>query len=233
MIRKEGKGEVRRLISLFAILKLKEVMMRGIGKKNKGVFVTFDGPNGSGKSTLLASVARQLTFRGLEVLCTKEPTLSPLGQFVRTGEENYRGRIFACLIAADRYFHLENEILPALRQGKVVLSDRYVESSLALQRLDGLDLDFIWALNEQVYIPDLSIVLTASVEVLEGRLSLRSRLSRFERTKSRKNELKYYLEAAEFLSARGFNVFFLDNGITSLDQNVELTIQEIAILLDL
>jgi len=82
----------------------------------KGIFVTFEGPNGIGKSSLLDGVANQLAKFDVDILRTKEPTLSPLGQFVRTAEENYQGRILACLVAADRYFHLEKEVLPALRE---------------------------------------------------------------------------------------------------------------------
>jgi len=129
-----------------------------------------------------------------------------------------------------RYFHLEKKVLPALREGKIVLSDRYIESSLVLQRLDGLDIEFIWSLNSQICIPDLSVILTASVEILEQRLSQRSSSGRFERTKSRADELKYYLEAAEFLSKHGFNILLFDNGTTPLEQNVKKAVQKILTL---
>lgn len=191
----------------------------------EGIFVTFEGPNGVGKSTILEGVANQLV--SFDILKTKEPTLSPLGQFVRAAEEHYQGQILACLVAADRYFHLENEVLPALRKDKIILSDRYIESSLVLQRLDGLDIEFIWSLNSQICIPDLSVILTAPVEILEQRLSQRSSLGRFERTKSRTEELNYYLEAVEFLSKHGFNILLLDNGATSLNQNIEKVVQQI------
>lgn len=198
--------------------------------KRKGMFISFEGPNGVGKSSLLDGVMNQLTHLKFDVLKTKEPTLSPLGQFVRTAEEDYQGRILACLVAADRYFHLENEVLPALRLGKIVFSDRYIESSLALQRLDGLDIEFIWTLNSQVLIPDLSIILAAPAKILEQRLSQRSSFGRFERTKSRADELNYYLEAEEFLSKRGFNILLLDNGTTPLDQNIEKIVRQILAL---
>ncbi|MCD6233155.1 dTMP kinase [bacterium] len=196
----------------------------------KGIFVTFEGPNGVGKSSLIDSVANQLVQFKFDIFRTKEPTLSPLGEFVKSAEENYRGRILACLVAADRYFHLENEVLPALQEDKIVLSDRYIESSLVLQRLDGLDVEFIWDINSQICIPDLSVILTASVEILKQRLSQRNSLGRFERTKSRREELNYYLETAEFLSRHGFNILLLDNGTVPLEQNVKKVIQKILIL---
>lgn len=198
--------------------------------KRQGIFVSFEGPNGVGKSSLLESVANQLTQLSFDILQTKEPTLSLLGQFVRVAEENYRGRILACLVAVDRYFHLEDEVLPALQTGKIVLSDRYIESSLVLQRLDGLDIEFIWSLNSQICIPDLSVILTAPVEILEQRLSRRISFGRFERTKSRADELNYYLEAGKFLSKRGFNILLFDNGTTPLNQNIEKVVQQVLML---
>jgi len=199
-------------------------------KRQRGMFITFEGPNGVGKSSLLDGAANQLIQFGFDILRTKEPTSSPLGQFVRSAEENYQGQTLACLVAADRYFHLENEVLPAIQEGKIVLSDRYIESSLVLQRLDGLDIEFIWSLNSQICIPDFSIILTAPVKILKQRLSQRRSFGRFERTKSRTDELNYYLEAAEFLSKRGFNILLLDNGTTPLDQNIEKVARQILTL---
>ncbi len=198
--------------------------------KLKGLFVTFDGPNGVGKSSILRGVANQLMQIGFNIFETKEPTLSPLGQFVRNAEEVYKGRTLACLVAADRYFHIDHEILPALSEGKVVLSDRYIESSLVLQRLDDVEITFIWSLNSQIYVPDMSIILTARPEILDQRLVQRTQYSRFEKSKSRAEELKFYQEAAKFLSQRGFNVLFLENDVTPLARNVEQIVQKILTL---
>lgn len=200
--------------------------------KLSGLFVTFDGPNCSGKTSLLDGVADKLYQAGFEIHKTKEPTVSPLGEFIRQAEENYNGLTLASLVASDRYFHLEHEVLPALHEGKVVLSDRYVESSLALQRLDGIELETIWAFNCKIYIPDLSVILTAPVKILEERLAQRTSLSRFERTKSRAMELNYYLDAGEFLSIHGFNVLYLDNGDTALDENVTQVYKKIKNLIE-
>ena len=83
--------------------------------KHKGILVTFDGPNGVGKSTVINKVADILNASGLATLRTAEPTNSSLGQFIRTSEENCHGNTLAYLVTLDRYFHLENEILPAIR----------------------------------------------------------------------------------------------------------------------
>lgn len=195
-----------------------------------GLFVTVDGPNGVGKTTLVHGVVERLRQLGRDVHETSEPTASELGRLVRQSEAIYSGRTYACFVAADRYFHLDNEIMPALEQGKIVLSSRYVESSLVLQRLDGVPIDFIWELNSQVQVPDLSIVLTASPEILEQRLAQRSTHSRFELTTSRSKELEYYLGATAFLTAKGFNTLTLDNGNTSAEANVQRICGEIASL---
>jgi dTMP kinase len=196
-------------------------------KDNSGLFVTIDGPNGVGKSSLVSALVSRLHDVGVGVLETTEPTRSYLGQLVRKLETDYHGLVYACLIAADRYFHIASEIGPAVQSGQVVISTRYVESSLVLQRLDNVPLDFIWAINSQVLIPDISVILTAPPEVLERRLAERSVLSRFEETKGRVAELAYYLEAAQYISDHGFNVVLLDNGHTPLETNVTAVMKEI------
>ena len=144
----------------------------------KSLFVTFEGPNGAGKTTIIKEVAQKLGTLGCSVLRTKEPTSSSLGDFLRNAEELYGKEILACIAAADRYFHIEKEITPALAAGRIVLSDRYVESSLVLQRLDGCSLEFIWSINSQVLVPDLSIILVADPTILGQRLATeRTKLS--------------------------------------------------------
>jgi dTMP kinase len=186
----------------------------------KGSFVTFDGPNGVGKTSVFNGVADQLHQNGFEIVPTKEPTNSSLGRFILQAEESYSGRTLASLVAADRYFHLDNEVLPALRDGKIVLSDRYIESPLVLQRLDDVEVEFVWTLNSQFYVQDLSVILTASPKILKKRLAQRVSLGRFERTRFRAKELQYYLETVKFLSQHGFNILLIDNENVPLQENV-------------
>lgn len=199
---------------------------------SKGLFITFDGPNGAGKSSIIIGVKTQLAQMSFEIIKTKEPTSSQLGQFVKNAEEDYNGFILACLIAADRYFHIEHEILPAISAGKIVLCDRYVESSLVLQRLDGVEIDFIWLLNSFVVKPDLSVILLAQPDTLAHRLAQRTQFSRFEKSKSRIDELKYYKEAAEFLSQHGFNIMLIENDTTPIEENIKRVVTVIQILIE-
>lgn len=196
---------------------------------DKGFFITVEGPNGVGKSTIVNGLADRLRRMGFDVVGTKEPTASDLGNFVRQIESELSGVAYACLVAADRYRHLELEVVPALRLGKVVLSDRYVESSLVLQRFDGVDLDFIWALNSRIRVPDLSVILVASPETLAARLTGRPCRGRFERSMSRAMELEYYQDAACYLSARGFNVMVLDNGVNPPEKNIETITERVSL----
>lgn len=199
--------------------------------RTKGLFVSLEGPNGVGKSSILSGVVTQLAQSGFDVFQTREPTRSPLGQFVRDGEEVYKGKVLACLVGADRYFHLDHEIMPALSEGKIVICDRYIESSLVLQRLDGVDVEFIWSLNSQVYVPDLSVILTARAETLDRRLaSGRTKYSRFERDSGRAMEIQFYQEAADFLLQRGFKIVMIENDSTTLDKNIEKIVQKIKAL---
>lgn len=203
-------------------------------KPRQVLFVTVDGPNGVGKSTVIQGLGRRLTDAGLPVHLTTEPSLTPLGDFVRSAQEFCDGLSLACLVAADRYYHLETDISPHLARGELVICDRYVESSLVLQRIDGVDRDFIWLLNQKVLRPDLSVVLLAEPEVIEARLTGRGRTSRFERPRgSSAAECQFYREAGEFLSARaGFNVFSVDCTAAEPDAIIEVLTSKIIDLTD-
>jgi dTMP kinase len=180
---------------------------------DRGLLVTLDGPGGAGKSTAGALVAERLTSRGVPVLATTEPSQSELGKLARAGTERYRGLALACLVAADRYDHLETEIRPALAQGQVVVCDRYVAASLVLQRMDGVDEAMIWDLARYVELPDLAIILTARAELLVTRIAARGGShSRFERDPANSAvEASLYEAAADALRSRGVYVVAMDS----------------------
>ncbi|WP_410644351.1 dTMP kinase [Amycolatopsis sp. lyj-346] len=106
---------------------------------------------------------------------------------------------------------LTSEILPALAEGKVVLCDRYVASSLVLQGLDDIPLDVVWALNHGAYRPDLVCALSAPPADIEYRLRARGGHSRFERTPGSSFRETYgYLAATTFLHDQGWPVRVVD-----------------------
>lgn len=205
-----------------------------------GTLITLDGPGGVGKSTAARQVVDALAAAGLPVYATTQPSRSPLGELARYGTDTYRGMALACLCAADRHHQLATEILPALREGNVVVCDRYVASSLVLQGLDGLSAEVVWQLNCGVYRPDLSIILTGDPQVIDARLRARGGHSRFERAEDNSDrETGLYVHAVADLHAKGWPVATLDatidppdaiaSAIVSLIQNV-LTDKRLACL---
>lgn len=178
----------------------------------QGFFVVIDGPSGVGKSTVTALLGAQLAQRGLAVLTTKEPSRSRLGELARTGTEQYGGLALACLVTADRYHHLEQEIRPALAAGRIVLCDRYVPSSLVLQQMDGVDASFLWQLNQHTDTPDLTIILVGRPARSRARAHRRGIYSRFHRGPATAGviEQRLYRDTAVMFAALGHNVFVHD-----------------------
>jgi dTMP kinase len=179
--------------------------------RQAGILVSIDGPGGSGKSTVAAITAEILIGHGLTVHETTEPSRTPLGKLIRTGTDEYRGMALACLVAGDRHHHLAAEIRPALTAGQVVLCDRYVPSSLVLQRMDGIGWDIIRQLNDGADHPGLAVILNAAPEVIAARLNARGGHSRFERQPgSSHTESRLYHDTAERLAKEGWPVCVVD-----------------------
>ncbi|WP_433365352.1 dTMP kinase [Streptosporangium sp. CA-115845] len=175
-----------------------------------GLFVVVEGPNGVGKTTTTALLAERLRERGRAVHVTTEPSDTSLGRLIRASESTLTGRALALAVAADRCAHVEHEISPALAAGKVVISDRYVQSSLVLQRLDDLPLIDIWHYNAHVPPASLSCYLHHDPQVLQERLDQRSSRSRLERIGSPQREADLYGDAFGFLAARDWPQLRID-----------------------
>lgn len=133
-----------------------------------GLFVTFEGGEGAGKSTQIRRLADALRARGHEVVVTREPGGSPGAEAVRHvllsgAAESFGTRMEAILFAAARNDHVEAIIRPALAQGKVVLCDRFMDSSRVYQGVTGnLEPDFIETLQRVAIdgvVPDCTLML--------------------------------------------------------------------------
>lgn len=176
-----------------------------------GTLITLDGPGGVGKSTATRLITGALSEAGVPALSTAQPSRAPLGELARHGTDTYRGMALACLCAADRHHQLDAEIKPALRDGKVVVCDRYLASSLVLQGLDGLSAETVWQLNHGVYRPDLSVILNGDPAVIDHRLRTRGGHSRFERAEDNSDmESGLYVHAVVDLQSKGWPVETLD-----------------------
>jgi len=135
------------------------------------MFITFEGPDGSGKTTQIRLLARWLRARGREVALTREPGGTDIGDQIRDVLHNPLNADMIALTeillySADRAQHVAQLIQPALAAGKIVISDRYADSTLAYQGYGrGLDLDALRAITTFAtggLTPDLSLYLDIS-----------------------------------------------------------------------
>lgn len=137
----------------------------------RGKFVTFEGCEGSGKSTQIRLLSEKLTADGVDFIITREPGGSDVAEQIRRIILDGKNTAMcdeceALLYAAARVQHLKEIVAPALEAGKLVICDRYVDSSLAYQgAARGLGYDYIaeinsWALDK--YAPDLTVFLNIS-----------------------------------------------------------------------
>jgi dTMP kinase len=145
---------------------------------SKGCFIVFEGIDGSGKSEQYRRLARNLEKKRYPVVQTKEPTVDlPVGKLIRSilyQEQQVAEEALALLFAADRVDHTEKKIKPALEQGSVVVSDRYVYSSLAYQSggmKKELGLEWVRAINAYAVMPDMVVFLDITPDVGQSRLA--------------------------------------------------------------
>lgn len=139
-----------------------------------GLFVSFEGGEGAGKSTQIRRLAEALRQRGNDVLMTREPGGSPGAEAVRHvllsgAAEQFGTRMEAILFAAARNDHVEEVIRPALAAGKVVLCDRFMDSSRVYQGVTGnLEPEFVEALQRIAVngvVPDCTLILDLPASV--------------------------------------------------------------------
>jgi dTMP kinase len=143
---------------------------------SNGLFITFEGPDGAGKSTIINMVANELK----DALLTREPGGIDIAEQIRNvilNKENIAmdPRTEALLYAAARRQHLIEKVKPALEAGKVILCDRFVDSSLAYQgHARGLGIDEVLTINEfaiEQMMPDLTIYFDIEPELGLKRIS--------------------------------------------------------------
>lgn len=141
----------------------------------RGKFITFEGNEGCGKTTITTKVYNQLKSEGIDVILTREPGGIEIAEQIRKiildpSNDKMDARSEALLYAAARRQHLVEKVIPALKAGKVVLCDRFIDSSLAYQGYArGLGMEAILHVNEfaiEGNMPNLTILL--QVEIEEG-----------------------------------------------------------------
>lgn len=174
------------------------------------MFVTIEGPEGSGKSSVTKKVTEMLEKDGEEVVLTREPGGTPISEEIRNvildkKNTNMDSMTEALLYAASRRQHLVEKVWPLSKEGKIVISDRFIDSSLAYQGgARGLGIDKILSLNMYAtdgYFPDLTLLFDIDPEIGLARIKANAnrevnRLD-LEKLEFHKNVRKTFLELAK------------------------------------
>src|SRR3990167_7066103 len=142
-----------------------------------GKFIVIEGLDGSGKSAQIDLSIDYLKKIGKDVVVTKEPTMdSEAGKKIKQAlqqEIKLDPLELQSLYVQDRKEHLENKVIPALKEGKFVVSSRYVFSTFAYGASNGLDIDLLIKMNDNFLLPDLTIIIDVSPESCMERIENR------------------------------------------------------------
>ncbi|MHC1590326.1 MAG: dTMP kinase [Candidatus Hecatellaceae archaeon] len=167
----------------------------------KGKLIVFEGLDGSGKTTQALLLVEALKAKGFKACYTCEPTYWRVGDLLRLHVSRLKRRspvYEALLFAADRYEHAAREVRPKLRRGYLVVSDRYLHSSLAYQGASGLSLQWIKRINFFAPKPDAVIFLDVPAEeALKRKLKGKRSGRGFESLSFQRKVRKVYLKMAE------------------------------------
>lgn len=153
-----------------------------------GLFITFEGIDGSGKSTQMELCAQALEAKGHSVVLTRNPGGTEFGQELREILLHYPKSVYPIsellLFIADRAQHMDEVVFPALVEGKIVLCDRHIDSTVAYQGYGrNLPLDTIQTLNRiaiQTRKPDVTFLFDGPPDVLAERVNQRGKADRLE-----------------------------------------------------
>ena len=169
-------------------------------KARRGIFITFEGLDGCGKTTQLARLHETLSARGIDTLATREPGGSTVGERIRailldSRTANLSPRAELALMFADRAQHVKEIIEPALASGKIVLCDRYTDSTEAYQGYGrGLGSQLVLSLHRELcndLWPDLTLLLDSDLNASIAR-------ARSRNTKTESPEGRFENEDAAF-----------------------------------
>ena len=206
-------------------------------KKNTflGKFIVFEGLDGSGQSTQSGLLKDFLIENGYNVVLTKEPTLdSEAGRKIRKvldKELEISSKGLQELFIQDRREHLEKIIIPALKRGSIVISDRYFFSTFAFGASAGVDLEWLIKINNQFLYPNITFLLKVSPEICVDRIIKRgTKTTLFEKVEKLKNVWQTY----KILPERFDNIYVIDGekSIKGVFEQVEEVISRRLFLAD-
>ena len=175
----------------------------------RGKFIVFEGLDGSGLSTQALMLKEYLLKKDKKTVLTKEQTDSFIGGLIKSSlKEQIKTSplTLQLMFVADRSHHLDNEVEPALEEGKIVISDRYLFSTLAFGSLD-VDMEFLKIINSKFRKPDLTFIIDCSPETCMDRISKeRFHSEIFEEKGKLEKARKNYLSLKEYFP----NVYVID-----------------------
>ncbi|MEM4347759.1 MAG: dTMP kinase [Candidatus Altiarchaeota archaeon] len=137
------------------------------------MFIVLEGIDGCGKTTQAKLLSEFLKKNNFDVIMTAEPTENEIGKFIRevlSGLHVVDAKTLALLFTADRYEHLKKIIEPALKEGKIVISERYYYSTIAYQEAQGVSRQWLLELNKFVIMPDIAIVIDIDPKISSKRV---------------------------------------------------------------
>jgi len=174
-----------------------------------GKFIVFEGLDGSGLSTQALMLKEFLSKKGKKVILTKEQTDNAIGGLIKSFlKKHFETSPLALqfLFVADRAYHLDKEIEPALKEGKIIISDRYLFSTLAFGALD-IDMEFLKTINSKFRKPDLTFIIDCSPEICLKRISgERFHAELFEEKEKLEKVRKNYLSLKDYFP----NTYIID-----------------------
>jgi len=160
---------------------------------NKGFMIVFDGSNGAGKTTVINEVEKYLSAKNFEVLLTREPGGTPIGEKIRevildAATPEMTDITELMLFGAGRAQHIQEKIKPALQAGKIVISDRFDAATFSFQHYArGINLETISTINDLAlngFEPEMNIIL--DLEPVEGLKRVKSRGEGLDRLEDEK-----------------------------------------------
>ncbi len=168
----------------------------------EGKFIVFEGIDGSGKTTQAGLLANYLKNKKQDVVLTKNPTSGKIGALLKQYylKNSTLPLADALLFSADRAEQVETVIKPALKEGKIVLSDRYYYSNWIYQSIEGVDMEWLIEINKFFPKPDSVFLIDISPQkALERIKSARKpgEIEKFEKIKTLENLRKKYLDLAK------------------------------------
>ncbi len=202
-----------------------------------GKFITFEGGEGTGKSTQLKLLAEYLSSQGIEVITTKEPGGTEVGQELRKllvcgDKDKFDATAEALLYFADRRIHLTQKVWPALEQGKWVLSDRFADSTVAYQyygynkKLSKETLENLYKIAVGDFRPDLTFILDIDPKIGLARSFAKAEGMTVKETRFESRQLEFHENMR-----RGFLEIAADEPkrcvVLNADKNIEDLHQDI------